>query len=700
MEFEVKDLLDHAAEFCYNACSTEGAMRSPILVCLALALLLAACGPNPLPAAPTAQPAPTQEPSAARQPTVRPTAAAAPEPSPTPLPTPAASPVPLAGKPGAAGIGDSYYKDLGNGGYDAKHYTLELTAAKPGGPITATATLAAQTTQDLTAFNLEFSGFEIGAVTVDGAAAEYKRNGGELTITLPKTLAAGTPFASTITYSGTPKPITSRTKLPFKIGWLTGQDVSFVVSEPDAASSWYPVNDHPRDKATYTFRVTVPKPYIAVANGILKGTTAQGESTTYLWEASDPVASYLVTVAIGRFEVSETPGPDGLTMRMYYPAAAAKEVAAAFDTQADALSYFSELLGPYPFESYGIVVVDAAFSSALETQTLPIFGRSSLGQGVESPAIEELAHQWFGDSVSPTSWQDVWLNEGFGVYATWLWQEHTLGVAALEKKVRQEYDAFTIQGILPALEMAGVHVAGVSDEKIDQLIAQVVMPPPAAPAADDLFNQGVYERGALALHALRLRVGDAAFFKILRDYYGQYKYGTASTRDFIAVAEKVSGTSLADFFNLWLYDKAAIPDIPEMKLFHKIGATVKAETLPVLSGPGADYPQQATAPQGASLRVLGQTNACAWLWVRTAETAIGWVSGGKEFVELTQPCDAVPEAETPPPPPTPKAQAGPDLTPQPSAITLRSAKKTHGNFYCQMVSSWRPGPDLVRYPIY
>ena len=157
----------------------------------------------------------------------------------------------------------------------------------------------------------------------------------------------------------------------------------------------------------------------------------------------------------------------------------------------------------------------------------------------------------------------------------------------------------------------------------------------------------MYDRGALALHALRLRVGDEAFFKIFRDYYDQYKYATASTRDFIAIAEKVSGTSLDEFFDLWLYDKTAIPDIPEMKLFHKIGATVKAPTLRVRSGPGPDYAQQATVSQGVTLRVLGQTKACDWLRVRTAETAIGWVSGGKEFVELSQPCDAIPVAATP-----------------------------------------------------
>ncbi len=641
-------------------------MKSQVPVCLALALMLAACVPKPPPAAtappsPMAQPAPTQESPPAPQPTSPPSATATDAPSPTPLPT--ATPVPLVGQPGAAGIGDTYYDDLGNGGYDATHYTLDLVAAEPGGPITATVTMAAQATQDLSAFNLDFRGFEIGAVTIDGAPAQYKRDGGELTVTLPEALAAGTPFTATIAYSGIPKPITSRTQLPFKIGWLTGKDVSFVVSEPDAASSWYPVNDHPRDKATYTFRVTVPKPYMAVANGILKDTTEQADSTTYLWEASDPMASYLATVAIGKFEVSETPGPGGLTVRTYYPAAAAKETAAAFGAQADALSYFSQIFGPYPFESYGAVVVDGTFDAALETQTLPIFGRASLGQGTESPAIEELAHQWFGDSVSPTNWHDVWLNEGFAVYATWLWAEHTQGAAAMEKKVRQAYDALTIQGVLPVLEEAGVDVKGTPDEKIEQVIAVAVMPPPAEPAADNLFNQGVYDRGALALHALRLHVGDEAFFKILRDYYDQHKYATASTQDFIAIAEKVSGESLAEFFDLWLYDKTAIPDIPEMKLFHKIQATVKAPTLRVRSGPGTDYAQQATISQGATLRVLGQTQACDWLRVRTAETAIGWVSGGKEFVELTQPCDAIPVAETPPPPPKPTAKPGPDLTP-------------------------------------
>jgi hypothetical protein len=653
-------------------------MRSHVLVYLVLALMLAACGAKPPPAAtvasepPIAQPALTEAPSPTPQPTSPPTAIATPAPTPTPPPTATTTAVPLAGKPGAAGIGDSYYEDLGNGGYDAEHYTLDLILAKPGEPISATVTMAAQATQDLSAFNLEFNGFDISAVTVDGTPAQYKRDGGELTVALPEPLAAGTSFTATIAYSGTPKPIASRTQLPFKIGWLTGKDVSFVVSEPDAASSWYPVNDHPRDKATYTFRVTVPKPYMAVANGVRKSTMEQADGTTYLWEASDPMASYLATVAIGKFEVSETPGPDGLTVRTYYPAAAAKETAAAFGAQAEALSYFSELFGPYPFESYGIVVVDAAFDSALEIQTLPIFGRDVLGQGGESTAIEELAHQWFGDSVSPANWQDVWLNEGFAVYATWLWKEHILGPTALDQEVRQAYDAFTIQGVMPVLEGAGVKLKGVSNEKIDQVIASTVMSPPAEPPEDNLFNRGVYDRGALALHALRLRVGDEAFFQILREYYDQHKYATASTRDFIAIAEKVSRTSLAEFFDLWLYDKSAIPDIPEMKLFHKIGATVKAPNLRVRSGPGTDYGELDTATQGATLRVLGQTTACAWLRVRTAETVLGWVNGGKEFVELSLPCDAIPVAAAPPPPPKPTAKPGSDLTP----VSRDQAKQT------------------------
>ena len=569
----------------------------------------------------------------------------------------------MTGQPGAAGIGDSYYADLGNGGYDARHYTLDLTTGKPGGPITATVTLAAEATQDLSAFNLDFRGFEISAVSVNGEAASYQRDGGELTIALPQPLAAGTPFTGTIAYSGIPEPVASRTDLPFKLGWLTGKDASFVISEPDAASSWYPVNDHPRDKATYTFRVTVPKPYMAVANGILKGTTEQADSTTYLWEASDPMASYLVTIAIGEFEVRETPGPNGLTLRTYYPEAAAERVAAAFDTHADALGYFGEIFGPYPFESYGIIIVDADFGGALETQTLPIYGLDYLWQSadIESTAVEELAHQWFGDSVSPANWQDVWLNEGFGVYATWLWDEHTGGSKTLDAKVREEYAALTLQGLLPGLKQMGADITGVPDDKIEQLFALSALPPPAVPPEDDLFNRGVYHRGALALHALRLRVGDEAFFKILREYYDQHKYATASTEDFIATAEKISGISLAEFFDPWLYDEKAVPDIPEMKLFHKVQASVVAPALRVLDGPGADYDELASVSQGAILRVLSQTDACAWLQVRTPDTVIGWVSGGSGEVELTQPCDAVPAAEAPPAPPGPVEISAEDL---------------------------------------
>jgi aminopeptidase N len=442
---------------------------------------------------------------------------------------------------GASSLGDPYFPESGNGGYDARHYALDLAWDEDSGEIAGTVTLEAVATQDLSAFNLDFLGFTVSELRVNNAAAAFVRDGVEMTITPAQPLAADSTFTIAVTYSGVPGEDLAENVPAYAQGWIQYDGGVFVASEPNGAAAWYPVNDHPQDKATYSFRITVPEPYVVAANGLLQETIDNGNTSTYVWETVYPVASYLVTVNIGEFLVENQSGPDDLPIRNYFPAAAFMNGLMTFHRTPEMIELFSELFAPYPFEAYGVVVVAASLPFALETQTLSLFGmsifRNNRPGGAETTIAHELAHMWFGDSVSPKTWQDIWLNEGFATYASWLWFEHDAGAAVLEGIVRDSYAQY--------MQPNGVIIGN--------------------PSPDRLFDGAVYVRGALTLHALRLKVGDEVFFTILRTYYDRYQYGNAGIADFIAVAEEISGEGLGDFFNGWLY-QVDIPAIPEMGL--------------------------------------------------------------------------------------------------------------------------------------
>ena len=266
------------------------------------------------------------------------------------------------------------YPGFGNGGYDVQHYGLDLTVSDVDtGTLTGVTTIEAKATEDLSSFNLDFVGFTVEDIAVNEQPAAFDRNGQELTITPAMPLQAGETFTVEVTYSGAPEQIES-VALPVLTGWVTFDGGSYVVSEPDGAANFYPVNDHPLDKATYSFRVTVPKPFEVAANGVLVETIDHGDTTTFVWQARDPMASYLATVNIGEFDVETEDGPNGIPIRNYYAAGLEEGIRKPFARQAEMLALYSEIFGPYPFEVYGSVVMDAEIGGALETQTLSIFG--------------------------------------------------------------------------------------------------------------------------------------------------------------------------------------------------------------------------------------------------------------------------------------------------------------------------------------
>jgi aminopeptidase N len=586
--------------------------------------------------------------------------------APTPAPQPTTEPANPLASPGEAGLGDPAFPQAGNGGYDAQHYVLDLAVDVEENVLTATVTMTAQATQDLSAFNLDFTGFTIDELTVNNQMATYDRRGPELTVRPSPALGVGEPFTTRVSYHGTPAADGA---------WHHQEGAVYVTGEPVGAATWYPVNNHPLDKATYTYRISTRQPYEAVASGTLVETEESADRVTYTWAMDRPMASYLSTIYVADLSVDDAEDPTGIPHQNYFPPRLAAQAQALFDTQDEMLGFFAERFGPYPFETYGAALVDSDWGGALETQSLALFGRRGLlievnmPEGVELPIensprtviAHELAHQWFGDSVSLEQWQDMWLKEGFATYASWLWWEHVEGEEALQGIVKRRYEAvaniiggglFTfsqnptlfdgisgpeamevLRGLEPetladqqklteALPLDELKdgsegesgpMENLSDAHIEQMIAELpkedlsgarvleileTLPTdemsgrqvfqalvvlqlydtagmsifqgswiaaPGNPPVDNLYNLSVYDRGALTLHALRLQVGDATWFEIMRTYCDRYKHSNASTSDFIAVAEEVSGQELGDFFDAWLYEEQ-MPAMPEIGL--------------------------------------------------------------------------------------------------------------------------------------
>jgi aminopeptidase N len=432
---------------------------------------------------------------------------------------------PPQGTPGADGAGDPYFPQLGNGGYDVDHYTLNLTWLADEGVLDGVTAVDATATQDLSRFDLDLSGMDVRSVTVDGHPATVQRSDRELVITPASVIPQGDDFTTIVSYSGRPEPVSDGTDL-FEVGWQTAGREAFVVSEPTGAATFFPVNDHPTDKATYTFHVTAPSDQVVAANGLLVGSDDIGHGTTsWTYEARDPMASYLVQIAIGDFELVDAGVVDGVVIRHAFHRSLAEDARAATERTAEMIQVLSQVFGPFPFEAYGVLAVDQGLGVSLETQTLTLIGSdiASAGRLADFVLVHELAHQWVGDDVSLSSWKDIWLNEGLATYAEWLFTERTGGASAAAR----------------ARQYAGIH-------EFD--------PPPGDPGNGELFTSTVYIRGAMTLQALRQRIGDDDFFALLRAWIDAHGGGSASTADLIALAEQVSGEPLDELFQTWLYD--------------------------------------------------------------------------------------------------------------------------------------------------
>lgn len=438
------------------------------------------------------------------------------------------SPDPGPADPGVADppdAGDPYVPGSGTPGLDVEHYDLRLAWDPATGHLDGTATITATATEDLTSFAFDLTGLDVASATVDGEAAAVAQTETDVVVTPPAPLATGDEAVTEIAYAGEPGPATDDPLLG-QLGWLeAGDGITYAISEPVGSSSWYPVDDHLADKATYDIEVTVPLGVEAASNGDLVGRVDDETSSTWTWEVDDPMASYLATLVVGQLRLVETTGPDGLPITSFFPVDR-PDVAAAFEQTGEMLAFFEERFGPFPFDSYGAIVVPEPLDFALETQNRPIYGTAFHDEVVQA---HELAHHWFGNSVTPEGWADIWLNEGFATYAELLWREHA-------------EPGFDLEGELLAI--------AAEDELVEG--------PVHDPGGGGLFDAAVYYRGALTLHAVRGELGDAAFDQLLRRWAEEHRHANASTEDLIALAEELAGHDLDDLFADWL-EKQELP---------------------------------------------------------------------------------------------------------------------------------------------
>jgi hypothetical protein len=465
----------------------------------------------------------------------------APAPAPAPTPVPPGPPSPI----GAETVGDRLFPNLGNGGYDARNYRLDLTYTPLSHMLAGTSTMTAAATQDLTRFSLDFRGFTVSKVTVDGQPATFARVEGpgdadpwKLRVTPAAPIPDGATFAVAVTYGGSPPVVTDPDGSTE--GFLQTSDGAIVVCEPMGSMGWFPNNDHPSDKATFDLSMTVPAGLTVVGNGTLVSSASSGTSRTWVWQENHPMATYLATATTGVFSVSES-DPTGAP-HLYDandPSGDPLGAVSHLEIEGAALALYGATYGEYPFSwAGGIVDNTPSVSYSLETQTKPVYPLAIAAS--ESTVAHELAHQYFGDSVSVARWEDIWLNEGFAEFSSWYYDEKANGGTTTKQTFDDTYAA---------------HPEGDAFWSV----------PPARPAdGADLFDtNAMYTRGAMTLAALRQKLGDVTFFAILRRWVTDHRYGNVQTSDFIALVKERSGLDpgrVDQFFQDWLYnaDRPAI----------------------------------------------------------------------------------------------------------------------------------------------
>lgn len=432
------------------------------------------------------------------------------------------------------GVDDLLFPTLGNPGIDVTHYDIDISYDREDDVVSGTVGLDLTLTEDRAIITLDSAGPVVDQISIDGSDVGFTHDPPELRITLPERGRAGDELRVQIRYHVVAAP--SDSPIGMDTGWFNTTAGSYVLNEPDGARTWVPCNDHPSDKATYTFTIEVPLGVTAVANGALVDHTTAPAGNVWVWQEDRPMATYLMQVLTGDYEVIEAEGPHGLPLVSAVLRNDVANMQPYLDSTPAMIEYFEQYFGPYPLDRYGLAMTDSFGGLAMETQERSLFSRDDFSPGEfgakqQQLLSHELAHQWFGDAVSPSRWQDIWLNESFATYGEWMWSDH-IGSDDLE---RTASDALRSR-------------------------------PPgssADPSAGELFGYNSYGGGAIVLHALRRTIGDSAFFALLTRWVAENNGESRTTQDFISLASEVAGASLTQFFAEWLFAQNPPADFPD-----------------------------------------------------------------------------------------------------------------------------------------
>jgi hypothetical protein len=492
--------------------------------------------------------------------------------------------------PGARTLGEPYLflQHIGNGGYDALHYDLTIDYDPIAHSMVSSTDITARATQGLSEFSLDFVPYyTVSSIKVNGVDATWTRDDDlpnykmKLVITPATGIPSGETFRVVIAYGGTPQNFVDSDGSLEGFMRTTATLGAFNMNEPKGAMGWFPNNNHPRDKATFDFHLTAPSAYDAIGNGELASKVVNGDKTTWNWHMGYPMASYLSTSTFGLFDDTFYTGATainraGQPMQFYdfiesaLPATGTGTANKANNNtqrvRQDAIvKFMADSIGaPYPFDSHGVVAGRAPSGGtyALEVQTKSHFG--SGGIPINTLA-HEIAHQWFGDSVGPATWREIWFNEG---WATW-WATYW---------ANKQNNSSTTNAAFFNTVYAGNNGWQLAPANLG--------------TAEELFTTlPVYNRPAAMLEAYRQIVGDPAFFAFQKALVTEFEHSVITTDQFIALAkliaqEKAAFTApalakLDTFFQQWLYGTVK-PTITGANFFVK--ATAPADVTGSVPG--------------------------------------------------------------------------------------------------------------------